>query len=336
MTKFTILVAVYNAEKYLRTCLDSLIQQTVREIQIVCIDDASTDHSLEILREYQKRDPRVDVIALPKNGGQANARNIGLATARGEYTCFCDSDDWLAPDALEQAYQVFQRYPQTDCALFDCIYHFADGHEEPFPMQAFDVLTGQQAFLKTLLGWEIHGVYAIRTTLHHRFPYDESARFYSDDNTTRFHYLFSREVRSCQGKYFYRQHASSVIHQISIRQYDLLTAQWSMKQQLLALHQPQEILDRFEEVRWLRVVDLYYFYFMHRREMTDEENAYGLMMLKKYEQTIECHRLPTIYRYKLGYIPFRHFSLFRLEEETYFRLRGLFGRNPKSNEFFHC
>ncbi|MDD6553233.1 MAG: glycosyltransferase family A protein [Prevotellaceae bacterium] len=336
MTKFTILVAVYNAEQYLRVCLDSLIHQTLRDIQIVCIDDASTDHSLDILREYQRRDNRVEVLSLQENGGQAHARNIGLQRACGEYTCFCDSDDWLAEDALEQAWQVFQQNPQTDCVLFDCIYHFADGHEKKFPMEPFDCLSGQDAFAKTLLGWQIHGVYAIRTDLHRRFPYDESARFYSDDNTTRFHYLFSREVRCCKGKYFYRQHGDSVIHQISIRQYDLLTAQWSMKQQLLALHQPQELLNRFEEVRWLRIVDLYYFYFMHRREMTTEDNAYGLKMIKKYEQTIECHRLPTIYRYKLGYIPFRHFSLFRWEEEIYFRLRGLLGRNKKSDEFFHC
>ena len=106
--KITVLVAVYNAEKYLRDCLDSLVGQTLKEIQVLCVDDASTDHSWSILQEYATLDKRIEIIHLDKNGGQANARNIALKLAKGLYTCFLDSDDWLSPDALEQAVLKFE------------------------------------------------------------------------------------------------------------------------------------------------------------------------------------------------------------------------------------
>ena len=95
MSKVTILVAVYNAERYLAQCLDSLCQQTLRDIQIVCIDDCSTDHSPQILREYAARDSRIVCLRTPVNSGQAVARNLGLTIATGEFTTMLDSDDWL-------------------------------------------------------------------------------------------------------------------------------------------------------------------------------------------------------------------------------------------------
>ena len=109
--KITVLVAVYNAEKYLRDCLDSLVGQTLKEIQVLCVDDASTDHSWSILQEYATLDKRIEIIHLDKNGGQANARNIALKLAKGLYTCFLDSDDWLSPDALELSAPPARRNP---------------------------------------------------------------------------------------------------------------------------------------------------------------------------------------------------------------------------------
>ena len=111
-------MAVYNAEKYLRKCLDSLLEQHLREIQIICVDDASTDSSRDILDEYALRDNRVEVIALPENVGQARARNRGLQVAKGEYVCFLDSDDWFSPDALQQAVETFDENPRPTACFF--------------------------------------------------------------------------------------------------------------------------------------------------------------------------------------------------------------------------
>ena len=82
MPKVSILIAVYNAEKYLCQCMDSLLGQSLPDIQVICVDDASTDNSLKILNDYAQKDDRVEVISLLENVGQAKARNEGLRRAR--------------------------------------------------------------------------------------------------------------------------------------------------------------------------------------------------------------------------------------------------------------
>ena len=104
--KVTVLVAVYNASSYLSVCMDSLLGQTHADIEIICIDDASTDDSWAILQQYAARDTRVVLLRQTVNGGQAKARNRGLTVATGDFITMVDSDDWLAPDAIEAIQQI--------------------------------------------------------------------------------------------------------------------------------------------------------------------------------------------------------------------------------------
>lgn len=101
--KLTIIVPVYNAEKYLRQCLDSIVTQTLKEIEIICVNDGSTDLSLEILEEYQKKDLRIHVIS-KINDGLGAARNTGIAAAQGDYIGFVDSDDFIENDMFQKLY----------------------------------------------------------------------------------------------------------------------------------------------------------------------------------------------------------------------------------------
>jgi len=101
--KITIIIPVYNVEKYLRQCLDSVVNQTMRDIQIICVNDGSTDGSLAILREYEACDSRVEIIDKP-NGGQSSARNAAYPHIKGKYTLFIDSDDWIELDLCEKTY----------------------------------------------------------------------------------------------------------------------------------------------------------------------------------------------------------------------------------------
>lgn len=102
--KITIIVPVYNVEKYLERCIESLIYQTMEEIQIILVDDGSTDKSSSICDAYAKKDKRI--LAIHKeNEGQGIARNHGLKNAMGEYVCFLDSDDYYEPDTCEVLYQ---------------------------------------------------------------------------------------------------------------------------------------------------------------------------------------------------------------------------------------
>ena len=103
MIKVSIVIPVYNVQKYLHECLDSLINQTLKDIEIICINDGSTDNSLNILKEYALKDSRIKVID-KENEGQGIARNLGIELAQGEFIGFVDPDDWLEPEMLEMMY----------------------------------------------------------------------------------------------------------------------------------------------------------------------------------------------------------------------------------------
>ena len=326
MAKVSVLMAVYNAQQWLSASIDSLISQTMTNWQLICIDDASTDSSLAMLREWEQRDKRIEVIALTENRGQAHARNIGLQKAEGDYICFLDADDTLSADALQQAVSTFELHEKTDCVLFR-VRLVQDGVETPYSSQTFDVLSGKEAFRRSIAGWQIHGVYMIRATLHRQYPYDETCRSYSDDNTTHLHFYHSREVRYCEGIYYYWMRSSSVTHQVSVRRFDYLRANESLKRQLREIGASQEIQANYENRRWLILIDCYMFYHVHARDLSAEDRHYGLSELHRIWQTINRTLLKKETITKFGYRPCKYWFLFRLQEWLYFSLRDLLGKN---------
>lgn len=319
-------MAVYNAQQWLSDSIGSMMNQTLRDWQLICIDDASTDGSLALLREWEERDSRIEVIALTENGGQAHARNIGLERANGDYICFLDADDTFSEDALEQAVSVFELYEQTDCVLFQ-VKIVLNGVETPHPSQTFEVLTGKEAFNMSMDNWKIHGVYMIRADLHRQYPYDETCRSYSDDNTTHLHYYHSREVRYCKGVYYYWMHSTSVSHQFSVRRFDYMRANESLKRQLERIGVSREILENYENRRWLILIDCYMFYHVHGAALSAEDRRYGLSELHRIWQTIDRSSLKKETITKFGYRPCKYWFLFRLQEWLYFTLRNFLGKN---------
>lgn len=104
--KVSVIIPVYNIEQYLRQCLESVCNQTLKEIQVIAVDDGSTDNSASICRELLEKYPDKLEYYYKKNGGSASARNLGLEHARGEYIGFIDSDDWVEPDMYEKMYRT--------------------------------------------------------------------------------------------------------------------------------------------------------------------------------------------------------------------------------------
>ncbi len=129
MVKVSITVPVYNVEKYLEKCLDSLIGQTLKDIEIICINDGSTDNSLSILEKYAKKDSRIKIIN-QENQGIANTRNKSIKLAQGEYIGFVDSDDWVSCDFFEKLYNAALKY-EADIAAAGII-RATDKHEKMF------------------------------------------------------------------------------------------------------------------------------------------------------------------------------------------------------------
>ena len=348
MPKVTLLVAVYNAADTLPRCLDSLLAQTLTDIQIVCIDDASSDESPSILARYASADSRINVLSLPENSGQAHARNCGLPLAEGDFIGMVDADDWLAPDALQKAWQVLTEYPETDAVLFDLIRVWPDGREEDYwsasqqaskPTSSFtdgiqhiDPLafgladahcwSGFEA-MRLSLRWKIHGLYLVRADIHRAYPYDETARLYSDDNTTRLHYLHSREVRPSAGRYYYFQNPCSTTQRVSLLYFESLRAQRHMSQMLHDEGIPADIIADYEQYRWLGLVDCCYYYFRYRKAFTPAERRIARNAIADAYATFPPgFNSPR----KFGYSQCRTFRSFWLQESLYFALRRLAGR----------
>ena len=134
MPKISVIIPVYNVEKYLRQCLDSVVNQTFRDIEIICVNDGSTDGSLAILEEYSSKDNRIVVIN-QENSGQSAARNNGLRIATGEYIAFLDSDDYMELNLCEIAYQ---KAKLTDADI--TMYFFDTFGEDFLNMSAIDII----------------------------------------------------------------------------------------------------------------------------------------------------------------------------------------------------
>lgn len=127
----SVVMPVYNGEGYLRECLDSVCAQTLSDIEIICVDDGSSDGSLAILDEYAGRDPRIKVIT-QQNSGAAIARNKGIAIASGEYLSILDSDDRFEPEMLKK---MVEKARATNAQIVICRCEgFEDGTEKPVPM----------------------------------------------------------------------------------------------------------------------------------------------------------------------------------------------------------
>ena len=130
----SVIIPVYNVEDYLYVCINSVLKQSYDNFEIICINDASTDSSLEILEYFAQKDSRVKIIKNESNMGPGYSRNNGLDVAQGKYIAFLDGDDWLAPDALEILVNKAEQ-DNLDFVMFKNIAHYEDHHE--FGMEAY-------------------------------------------------------------------------------------------------------------------------------------------------------------------------------------------------------
>ena len=124
--EISVVVPVYNVEKYLKQCLDSILVQTFSNIEIICVNDGSTDNSRKILEEYKNKDSRIKIVD-KKNGGLSSARNAGMKVAVGEFISFIDSDDWIEPTMLEKLYESMTTH-NTDITI--CAVHQFDEQKQ--------------------------------------------------------------------------------------------------------------------------------------------------------------------------------------------------------------
>jgi len=145
MNLITVIVPVYNTEKYLDRCITSIINQTFRDIEILLINDGSTDNSLKILLEYAKKDKRVRIIN-QVNKGLSAARNTGIKVANGAYILHVDSDDWIEPDMCEAMYNEAKKY---DADIVTSHVYFDYPRKKILKKEPYNGISGFNDFLIT-------------------------------------------------------------------------------------------------------------------------------------------------------------------------------------------
>ena len=122
--KISVIVPVYNVEKYLEKCVESILNQSLKDIEIILVDDGSPDNCPQICDEYATKDSRVKVCH-KQNGGLSSARNEGLKHVSGEYYMFVDSDDWLDSETCEVTYN-YAKQNDADCLMFSYTKEFGN------------------------------------------------------------------------------------------------------------------------------------------------------------------------------------------------------------------
>ena len=221
--KLSVIVPVFNmaADGKLEYCLNSLVNQTITDYEILAVDDCSTDNSLEILRSYERKYPdKFKVIASPKNRKQGGAKNLGLAEARGDFIGFIDSDDWVTPDYYER---LIDKAEETGADIVGCDYHLTHEHSMKIGQVVHNNKASQAGELtkekyRSLI---LDGGSLVVKIYRRHIIFDYPNRFpegiFYEDNAIRNSWILraKRFEYIEEPMYYYYQHDTSTVHTIT-------------------------------------------------------------------------------------------------------------------------
>ena len=320
----SVVVAVHNMKEHIRQCIESVLNQSLQELELVLVDDVSTDGTADILREYTEKDKRVRLVWQPQNGGAQLARNAGISVSCGKYITTLDHDDFLASDALACAIDTFRNHKDLRCVCFREIRILPDGsfleHREK---NSFGLINGEEAYRRSISWNGITGRMIVTRELQMQYPFDNCERVYGEDNTAQMQFLASPLVASCQGIYYHRLLDTSLSHKVSLNNIRGNIRFTNMKRQLKAHGYSNEILSLNETAFWKSIVSSYYYYHRYRHRFSQEEQQEALYLIKYMREQIDTALLAPSTRWRPGYWKMPSWILFRLQEETYFLLRRL-------------
>ena len=322
--QFTVLIAAYNAAAFLPKCLASLQAQTLADFEAVCIDDASSDATLALLRQCAAADARFRVVSLSENGGAAAARRAGLRQARGEWVVMLDADDWFAPSTLERLAAAAKAYPQADSLIMNLILVDENGEEKG--AESFDgtvVFSGKDAFVRSI-NWEINGVAAVRRELALREQPESAARLFGDDLISRIHYFRSRQVVQTDAPYYYLQHALSATHAPSTRRLLFLRTNDEMRGFIEKNGVGEEAERRCEFYNWKIYIGVWRQMHALLPSLTKEERLQVRQTLRSHFLNIRPERLSRRVRWGRHTLYLRPYALWCAWQRTLIFFRNIF------------
>lgn len=299
MSLVTIVVPIYNMEKYMKKCIMGLLEQSFQDIEIVLVDDGSTDNSLELCDEYAFHYPDKIRVIHKENGGLSSARNAGIDIARGEYIIFPDPDDWVDSDYIEKAMQIQMKY-QPDLV---CMGHYVEYDDRTIlanQNEKFIQMSGQEAQRSLLLPPCMNG-FAWNKLYHLDIIRKNNLKFLDDVGTTEdldfaFRYLkycesvcFAPEARVY---HYYQRVGAATQNKFSVKKLENIHTYEKMIQECSA---DSEIVEASENEICNTAINLCW---MYKKDNCDDKESWAL--LRKYMK-----------KYLLGYLRSRHYNVGR-------------------------
>lgn len=293
MMMVTVLMPIFNAERFLQDSIGSLLAQTSNQWKLICIDDGSTDSSKAIVEEYCKKDSRIKLLC-QENAGPAVARARAIEIADTEYVSILDSDDAYAPDYVEK---MLARAEETGADSIVPDVEFGYGNTQKLPNMfvqyhfSSDMIIedGKKAFAMTI-PWQLHGWQMIRTSLAKKYYTVQQAsysKFNSDEYITRLLYLKSRRTALCSAIYKYRIDDSSITRKPSLKMMDYLVT----NERLLWLA-------KYENVDDTIIVNIYNAFYVTCRDMKKKR----IPQLDKKDQAVAYKLLnDSLFKFKKNF-----------------------------------
>lgn len=239
----SVIVPVYNVSAYLPECLDSILSQDYDKLEVILIDDGSTDDSGAVCDAYAQRDNRIRVIH-QKNGGAAAAKNAGLRAATGEYLSFADSDDFLEPNVYGYMLSLLRNY-DVDAAVFAFRDVYRNRQEEKIFQPGRQVLTGKEYLVRFTCDWSAALLWnkLYKRALFRDIFFEEGHKI--DDEYFTYQGIMNAAKVVCDPRvvYNYRQRASSVMQSPAAR------AQIAIDRIDFMAKRREKVLERFPELR---------------------------------------------------------------------------------------
>lgn len=217
MKTISVIIPVYGVEDYLRKCLDSVVKQTLKDFEIIIVNDGSPDNSQLIIDEYEKKYSNIHAY-IKENGGLSDARNYGLKYAKGEYISFIDSDDYIREDMLEKMYNQAKEQ-DSDIVVCDCIKAYENGTEEYCPS---NLNYSNDIIRNYLISQPMATIRIYRKNLFENIKFQKDI-YYEDLNLTPKLVNYTNKISFInEGFYYYYQRTNSIMKEMHFNKKQLV------------------------------------------------------------------------------------------------------------------
>lgn len=279
--KVSVIMAVYNAAQYLDEAISSVLNQSLTEWELFCIDDGSEDDSYAILSCYAQNDSRIK-LHKQANAGPMSARIVGIQQASGEYIMYLDADDMFSIDLLEKTYQ---RAIETGAdVVAPDVYDGTKRWNEKFDIDISKTLSPIEAFAETCPWNKVNGINLWRTTLlkkYATFEFVGDNNFNADEVLQRLLLLNCNKLVYSEGYYYYRLNPNSITHKLTLRQFQRLKGNRQLIQMAKDYQVGTEIERKVEAYTFLSLIVILSLFFTKKKNLTPQEQNIAMEMLRE-------------------------------------------------------